>query len=330
MLHELTITADLHVEPRLKDFARDTCAGLSANPKFLLPKYFYDDTGSLIFEEITSMPGYYLTGCEMEIFSNETDSITDALLDYGEPFNLIELGPGSGIKTMLLLKSFFRRSAGFKYFPVDISSKANEQLVQNLIKEFPLLDIVPFTGDYLDLPALNGSFGDSRKIILFLGSNIGNMEQNELNRFLDGVSAYTSKGDRLIIGFDLKKSPEIIMKAYDDPYGLTRKFNINHLLRINRELEADFNPDNFEFHTTYDPLTGDVRSFMVSVVRHLVNIKKLKKQFEFRKWEPLFMELSRKFDLETINDIAGNHGFIADQHFTDSRNYFADSLWTRI
>jgi dimethylhistidine N-methyltransferase len=262
MLHELTIAGiDPYVEPGLSDFARDTFSGLSSVPRFLLPKYFYDDKGSLIFEEITRMPGYYLTGCELEIFSEETDSLVEALIGDGKRFSLIELGPGSGIKTSLLLECIIKRKADFKYFPVDISAKANEQLVLNMGNEFPFLDIIPYTGDYFNLPALNGSFGDSGKIILFLGSNIGNMDQNELSRFLDGISSYTRKGDRLLIGFDLKKSPEIIMGAYDDPYGITKKFNINHLLRINRELEADFNPDNFEHHTTYDPVTGEVRSW---------------------------------------------------------------------
>jgi dimethylhistidine N-methyltransferase len=331
MLHDVKLSGrDVFAEPDLTGFAGDTFAGLSSDPKFLLPKYFYDDAGSLIFEEITNMPGYYLTGCELEIFSDSQEYITDALLNDSPFFNLIELGPGSGIKTMLLLKSLLRRNSEIRYFPVDISSKANEQLVHNLRKELPIIEIFPFTGDYLNLPGLNGSFGNMKKIFLFLGSNIGNMDDRELNIFLSGLSAYTFKGDKILIGFDLKKSPGIIMKAYDDPYGLTRKFNMNHLLRINRELDADFDTGNFEHYTTYDPISGEVRSYLVSTIRQTVKVKGLKADFEFRKWEPVYMELSRKFDIVTIAKIAERYGFRVDHHFTDSRNYFVDSLWTRI
>jgi dimethylhistidine N-methyltransferase len=331
MLHEVILSGNnIFAEPDLKGFAGDTFTGLSSDPKFLLPKYFYDDAGSMIFEEITKMPGYYLTICELEIFSESQEYIADALLHGGPSFNLIELGPGSGIKTILLLKSLLRRNSDFKYFPVDISSKANDQLKHNLKREFPFIEIFPFTGDYLNLPPLNGSFVKMKKLILFLGSNIGNMDDSELNIFLNGLSAYTNKGDKILIGFDLKKSPEIIMKAYDDHYGLTRKFNMNHLLRINMELEADFNTGDFEHHTTYDPVSGEVRSYLVSTLRQTVNVRKLNTRFEFRKWEPVYMELSRKFDTGTIIKIAEKYGFRVDHHFTDSRNYFADSLWTRI
>lgn len=331
MLHEVKISGrSIFAEPGLPDFAGDTYTGLSSDPKFLLPKYFYDARGSLIFEEITKMPGYYLTGCELEIFSENIDSIANALLHDGLFFNLIELGPGSGIKTILLLKSLIRNDADIKYIPVDISPNANEQLTGNLKDEFPQIDIIPFTGDYLNLPGYNGSFSDRKKVILFLGSNIGNMEDNELNLFLNGISAYMQKGDKILIGFDLKKSPRIIMRAYDDPYGVTRKFNMNHLLRINMELDADFDTGSFEHHVCYDPLSGDVRSYLVSAIKQSVYIRALNAKFEFRKWEPVFMELSRKFDIGTINKIAEKYGFRVEHHFTDSRNYFADSLWTRI
>ena len=168
-----------------------------------------------------------------------------------------------------------------------------------------------------------------RKIILFLGSNIGNFTNNEIDLFLNQLAGFTNKGDKVLIGFDLKKSPEVIMKAYNDQHGNTRKFNLNHLARLNKELYADFNLGNFEQHTKYNPVTGEVKSFLVSKTDQTVRIGAIGQSFRFKKWEPVFMELSRKFDLETIENMAQENGFKVEQHFTDKRNYFVDSLWAR-
>ena len=119
------------------------------------------------------------------------------------------------------------------------------------------------------------------------------------------------------------------MKAYNDPYGLTRKFNLNHLARLNKELDADFNLGNFEQHTKYNPATGEVKSFLVSKTEQIVRIGAIRKSFQFKKWESVFMELSRKFDLDTIEILARKHGFKVEHYFTDKRNYFVDSLWVR-
>jgi uncharacterized SAM-dependent methyltransferase len=176
---------------------------------------------------------------------------------------------------------------------------------------------------------LNGYSGVP-KVILFLGSNIGNFSDEQLSVFLSQLSAFAHKGDKVMIGFDLKKSPDIIMKAYDDPHGHTRDFNLNLLTRLNRELDADFELNNFEQHTEYSSETGAVKSFLVSKKEQTVHFEVLNKSFNFKQWEPIFMELSRKFDLETIETLATKHGFRVKEHFTDSRNYFVDSLWEKI
>lgn len=313
----------------ISDIASDTLSGLSANPKFLLSKYFYDDAGSAIFQDIMQMPQYYLTGCEFEIFSTYRKQITDALRQDVPMFDLIELGSGDGLKTKILLQFLVENSVRLHYIPIDISRKANNDLVRSLKRELPLLDVSAKTGDYFrEVKKLNGYSGLS-KVILFLGSNIGNFTDEEINLFLAQLSKLCHKGDKALIGFDLKKSPDVIMKAYNDPTGHTRRFNLNHLIRLNRELNANFYPGNFEHHTEYNPGNGEVRSFLVSNTVHTVYIAALQQAFSFRKWEPIFMELSRKFDFETIENLAEENGFKVEKQFTDNRNFFVDALWIK-
>jgi dimethylhistidine N-methyltransferase len=313
----------------LSELATDTLRGLASTPKFLLSKYFYDDNGSRIFQDIMQMPEYYLTDCEFEIFTTRKEQITDAFVNDSHDFEIIELGSGDGLKTKVLLNSLINRAVSFKYIPVDISKIANQQLVESLAKEIPALKVKAQTGDFLRVMKHINGYSGIRKAILFLGSNIGNFSEAELNLFLSQLSDFAYKGDKVMIGFDLKKSPEIIMKAYDDPHGHTRDFNLNHLTRLNRELGANFELNNFEQHTEYNPQTGAVKSFLVSKKDQKVHIEVLNRSFVFRKWESVFMELSQKFDLETIEMLATKHGFRVEEHFTDSLNYFADSLWIK-
>ena len=313
----------------LTELAADTLKGLSSNPKYLLPKYFYDDAGSAIFQDIMNMPEYYLTNCEHEIFSSQKEEITHAICDDTLGFNLVELGSGNGLKTKILLKYLVGKSINFQYTPVDISAKANSELIESLKSELPSLKVEAKTGDYFrTLKNLNGHTSIP-KIILFLGSNIGNFSDNETDEFFNQLSAYTNSGDKVLIGFDLKKSPKIIMDAYNDPHGNTRRFNLNHLIRLNRELDADFDIVRFEQHTIYDPKTGDVKSFLVSKNEQKVHVGLLEQVFHFRQWETIFMERSRKFDLPTIKKLAEKSGFKVVQNFTDKRNYFVDSLWIK-
>jgi L-histidine Nalpha-methyltransferase len=313
----------------IQSLEADTIKGLSSIPKYLLSKYFYDDTGSSIFQEITKMPEYYLTKSEKEILDTQKEQITDAFISGDPEIELLELGSGDGSKTKILLKMLLQKKSNFIYIPVDISSKANFDLVSELNKDIPSLKISPLTGDFFGLTDSGNNYSNKRKMILFLGSNIGNFNEPEMDLFLTQLFDLCRKGDKILIGFDLKKSPEIIMKAYDDPYGLTRKFNLNHLARLNRELEADFNLSGFEHHTTYNPVSGYLKSFLVSKEQQTVNIKSLGKRFVFNRWEPVFMELSRKFDIGTIEYLALSHGFSVVKHFTDQKNWFTDSLWIK-
>ena len=314
----------------LSQLATDTLKGLSSNPKYLLSKYFYDDEGSRIFQDIMNMPEYYLTDCEHEIFSSQKEEITLAICADNKFLNLVELGSGDGLKTKILLKHLVDKAVNFQYTPVDISAKANHELVESLKKHLPALKVEAKTGDYFrELKSLNGH-ATIPKIILFLGSNVGNFSDDETTDFLSQLSTHSNTGDKVLMGFDLKKSPHVIMDAYNDPHGHTRRFNLNHLVRLNRELDADFDIQKFEQQTTYDPQTGEVKSFLISNTKQTVQIGQLEQTFRFAKWEAIFMERSRKYDFQTIDKLASDHGFKVVRKFTDNRNYFVDSLWEKM
>ena len=313
----------------LSELANDAFRGLTSKPKYLLPKYFYDDTGSAIFQDIMKMPEYYLTDCEYEIFASQKKQIIDEFSDDSIRFDLIELGSGDGLKTKVLLDAMVGRMINFSYVPIDISRKANIELKKSLAYEIPSLKVKAQTGDYFRVMKKINGYSGLRKVIFFLGSNIGNFTHDEIDLFLNHLSEFAHSGDRVMIGFDLKKSPEIIIQAYNDPHGHTRRFNLNHLTRLNRELGADFNLDNFEQHTEYNPQTGEVKSFLVSKENQKVHIGALEAIIHFYKWEAVFMELSRKFDFETIEKYAATHGFSVAKHFTDKKEWFTDSLWIK-
>jgi len=313
----------------LSDIGIDTLRGLTANPKYLLPKYFYDDNGSRIFQDIMDMQEYYLTKSELEIFETYKEQIANLLIEGTDNMEVIELGSGDGTKTMVLLKELFISNVNLKYLPLDISRKANEELATTLNVEIPELTIEPKTGDYFNILNELNKKSDVRRVILFLGANIGNYSSQEMEFFIHKLSGIMLPGDKILTGFDLKKSPKIIMKAYDDAYGHTKKFNINHLKRINKELGGNFNTNKFEHHTEYNPLTGAVKSYLISNTSQNVYIQALGQNFSFYKWEPVFMEQSRKFDAKTIQKLANDFEFIIEQNFYDSNNYFVDSLWSR-
>jgi L-histidine Nalpha-methyltransferase len=312
---------------KISQFAKDTMKGLKAKEKYLLPKYFYDTEGSAIFRRIMRMPEYYITSCEHEIISEQTSNICCALNPDHRHMEIIEPGAGDGLKSRIILKAFAAEKTPFHYVPVDISDHMVNWLSEDLRKTIPGICIKGMAGDFFSvLGSLNGH--SRRRIILFLGSNIGNFTPDECNAFLKLLSGATNAGDRVLIGFDLKKLPETIIKAYDDPYGHTRDFNINHLKRINRELEADFDTGQFFHHTSYDPITGEMKSFLVSRWEQTVHIAGEK--IHFHQWEAIFMELSKKYSLREIDELAKSGGFKMEKNFFDSRNYFTDSLWVKL
>ncbi len=310
-------------------FAKDVHEGLSAPQKFLSSRYFYDATGDKIFQQIMAMPEYYLTQCEFEIFDQQKDQILSAI-NPGSKFNLVELGAGDGYKTKILLKHFLKQQANFEYFPVDISGDVLKSLKNDLSDRFPKLKVTNLNYEYFEALERLNELDDSPKVILFLGSNIGNFTPERAQSFFEKLNKVMRPGDKLLSGIDLKKAPHTILKAYNDPAGITRSFNLNLLERMNRELGANFVIEDWDHFPTYDPFTGECRSYLMSCKKQDVTIEATGHTYSFRDSEPVHMEISRKYRLDEIEDLANKTGFEVSQHFTDSRNYFVDSLWNKL
>ncbi|HEV7644932.1 MAG TPA: L-histidine N(alpha)-methyltransferase [Pyrinomonadaceae bacterium] len=315
-------------QTELQRFADDVRKGLEAAPKTLSSKYFYDDEGSRIFQEIMKLPEYYLTRCEREIFQQQAADIYQAFKNENASFDLIELGPGDGSKTALLIDHFLKQSADFTYVPIDISAEALRILSDNFQAKFPDLTIREKNGDYFRMLETLKEFPDERtKIVFFLGSNIGNFRQAESLVFFQRLSAAMSKDDLLFIGVDLQKDPRVILPAYDDPSGVTSAFNLNLLKRMNRELDADFAVENFMHYASYQPTDGAARSYLISREKQTVRVGALGQSFEFAQWEPIYMEISQKYTLEMLEKLAEKCGFRIVKNFFDQKNYYTNSLW---
>jgi len=313
--------------PELTQFAEDILAGLSLTPKALSSKYFYDDEGSRLFQEIMKLPEYYLTGCELEIFSTQTRAIYRSFANGDNAFDLIELGAGDGTKTAVLVDHFLSQNANISYSPIDISQEALDFLTTKFTAEFPALKIDALNGDYLKILHSLKNGGGRRKVLLFLGSNIGNFSRVQALDFFRHLRAVMNTNDLIFIGFDLQKDPHVIVQAYDDGAGVTAKFNLNLLRRINCELGANFDLTKFTHYAIYRPVECSARSFLISREQQAVHIDALNRDFVFDQWEAVFMEISQKYSLKMISDLARESGFEIKQNFFDSKNYYCDSLW---
>ncbi len=310
-----------------KAFAEDVKRGLSGFPKTLPSKYFYDEVGDKIFQEIMTMDDYYLTRAEHEIFTDQKAAILEAIRVDDHAFRLLELGAGDGFKTRVLLQHFVAANTDFDYCPVDISPFVLETLKSNVQAELPSLSVNCLAGDYFE--ALGGlpHDGETRNVVLFLGSNIGNFNQEQAIVFLSKLRNYLEQGDMLFIGFDLRKDPDKILRAYNDKDGITRRFNLNLLHRINSELGADINVDLFDHYPIYNPSTGECKSYLINRAYQKFYVEALEKEFELDEWEPIFTEVSKKYAQREIEELAEKSGFDILKGFKDSNGYFVDSLW---
>ncbi|HSI89100.1 MAG TPA: L-histidine N(alpha)-methyltransferase [Pyrinomonadaceae bacterium] len=312
----------------LTQFAEDVLHGLSTAPKHLSSRYFYDDEGSRLFMEIMKLPVYYPTRAETKIFTEQAEGIYSSFSRDGqEGFDLIELGAGDGTKTAILIEHFLSQGADFSYSPIDISREANDVLEKKFRERFAKLTIEPHTGDYFKILDSLKNGDDRRKVLMFLGSNIGNFLRENALQFFRDLRGVMNRNDRLFIGFDMQKDPRVIVAAYDDPTGVTAAFNLNLLSRINRELGGDFDITKFSHYAQYRPVECAARSFLISREKQTVEIKSLGRSFEFEQWEPIFMEISQKYTRAMIEEFAAESGFLIENEFLDHENFYVDSLW---
>jgi dimethylhistidine N-methyltransferase len=308
-------------------FAADVLAGLSGNPKTLHSKYFYDDRGSRLFEQIMELPEYYPTRTEALILETHKHGLLEAL--RGHPWHLVDLGAGDAAKTRILIDCFYREGLGFEYVPADISPYALDDLTARLRASYPDLPVRRVAGDYQHAIGWMGRHLEGRKLVLFLGSNIGNFTEAETIRFLQHIHRTMGPGDRLLVGFDLRKEGHVIHRAYNDAAGVTEAFNKNLLLRINTGLGGHFDPDTFDFHAHYDPVSGFVRSFLTSKIEQQVRVDAFDRSFGFRAWEAIHTENSRKYGLDEIEALAAAAGFAVEKHLFDPQRWFTDSIWRK-
>lgn len=306
-------------------FVHDVLTGLARSPKKLSSKYFYDEQGDKLFQDIMQMPEYYLTDCEYEIFETHRQAILNTI--GKKPFQLIELGAGDGYKTKVLLRHFLAQGADFQYRPIDISSNVLLELEHDLKQDLPELRVESLAGDYFEMLGKLSADTKMRKVLLFIGANIGNLTREQAADFLKKLNQSMAKGDLLLIGFDLKKDPEIILQAYNDPAGITAAFNLNLLRRINRELGANFDLNAFKHWETYNPATGETKSYLVSM--HKQNVIIQGQTILFDAWEAIDVELSQKYSLQETEELAERIGFKVVKHYFDRRNYFVDSFWKK-
>ncbi len=310
-----------------REFALDVLEGLSETPKRLSSRWFYDEVGSELFAKIMDVPQYYLTDCEREILDHEAAAITAPLVGQGA-FNLVDLGAGDGRKTMLLLRHLQRSGADVTYVPIDISEQAMESVVSRVAAELPGLPVRGIVSEYTDgLRWLHAQPGRQPNLVLFLGSNIGNFNKAQARAFLRRLWTALADGDRVLIGFDLKKDIDLLLSAYNDPAGVTAAFNVNLLARINRQLGGDFDVERFRHFATYNVFSGAMESYLVSLAGQQVRIEAIGQTFDFEPWEPIHTEYSYKYLETDVTGLAGATGYEIEARFYDRRRWFVDALW---
>lgn len=309
-------------------FYKDVIAGLTATPKHLDSKYFYDAAGDKLFQDLMSCDEYYPTNCEMEIFTSQTAALANAIDADGRPFDLIELGAGDATKSSHLLRHLISRDTDFTYLPIDISGNVISYLNITLPVTLPGIKITGLQGEYFDMLKKAAAISANRKVVMFLGSNIGNMPVTDAEEFCRELRNNLSPGDMVLVGVDLKKNPKTVLAAYNDSEGITKKFNLNLLERINRELGADFDVSRFDHYAMYDPETGACKSYLVSLTDQQVKVGG--QVIDFKRDEYIYMEISQKYTADQISEMAERTGFKPMGQVYDNKSWFVDAVWMAV
>jgi dimethylhistidine N-methyltransferase len=311
------------------EFAFEVERGLTASPKRLPCRYFYDGEGSRLFEEICALPEYYLTRTERLILEQHAHEIASM---FSEAIALVELGSGSAVKTRLLIEAFLRRPSagsypGLRYVPIDISPSILEESSLALLQAYPGLEIVAVAAEYREGLARVRAETDRPKLILWLGSNLGNLDRREAMCFLRTVRDTMTSRDRLLVGIDMRKGREELEAAYDDARGVTARFNLNLLARINRELGGQFDLTRFRHRALYNETRGRVELYLDSLDEQRVRIEGLGLDIPFEPGESIHTENSYKYSQEEIEELAEGADLETERQWFDARQRFCVNLF---
>lgn len=321
--HERLVLDIVEVADARESFRSDVEHGLSASPKMIPPKYFYDEKGSQLFERITELEAYYPTRTEAAILAQSGEDILDAM---GENVTVVELGSGSSSKTRLLLDILSHRQQRVDYVPIDISPTVVTEFGEQLLADYPSLHIRGLICDYHQALGALREEADQRRLYLFLGSSLGNYTPPQAVQLLQEVRLAMGPQDRLLLGLDLKKDPALLTRAYDDDQGVTAAFNLNLLERINRELGGKFDLERFRHQAFYNEKEGRIEMHLESLVLQIVPVEGLKRSFTFRQGETVHTENSYKFDRRGIEAMLASCGLAIERQFMDQRQWFSVNL----
>lgn len=307
------------------EFLEHVKNGLSQKPKKLSSRYFYDDIGDELFQQIMQMDEYYLPKSEMEIIKKHSEQIAKDITLKNENLQIVELGAGDGTKTKYFLKHFLPNFSALEYVAMDISDNILEVNKAEIRTEIPEINQRNIAGNYFETYK-NLEPTKSARLVLFLGANIGNFPNQEAFNFFKFVKSNLKQSDYFLVAFDLVKNPRKIIAAYDDKQGITKQFNLNLLSRINNELGADFDVSKFDHFPFYNPLNGITSSQIISLEAQKVNFKD---GFvaEFDAFEAIHTEVSKKFFWSDIEEVALNSGFKIVKTYYDSNKEYAFVLF---
>lgn len=300
-------------------FAEEIRRSLNQEQKYINPKFFYDKTGSMLFEKICSLPEYYLTRTEIKILKTLKD---DLLQHIDKQFRLVELGSGSSTKTRLLLDIFNRLHDHVEYMPIDISEILKESS-KNLQRDYDNLQITGIVDTYEKGLEFLRDYDEKPNLIAFLGSSFGNFCQDEGFEFLKKINNTMKEHDLFLIGLDLIKEKIILEKAYDDSQGITARFNLNVLQHINQELDGNFNLDKFAHVAKYNDDENRIEMYLRSLEKQTVRISKANMSVTFEKNELIHTEHSHKYSISKIPKLFENTGFNIIKIWQDENNYYA-------
>ena len=315
-----------HASKIEKTFAEEISSSLIGNSKFISPKFFYDKKGSDLFEKICTLPEYYPTRTEIDILKNLSIELPSYL---DKTFRLVELGSGASVKTRLILDVFTSLQDTTEYFPIDISEILTESSEQ-LLKDYDGLHITGIIDTYEGGLEFLKNYDDRKNLIIFLGSSFGNFSPNAGREFLKKINSTMKSGDLFLIGLDLIKDKQILESAYNDSLGVTAQFNLNVLSRINDELDADFNLDNFLHYSIYNKEDQRIEMYLKSLVRQSIIISKSNLLLNLEKNELIHTEYSHKYSLDQIRELLESVGFKINHVWLDDKKYFSLTLVSKI